>query len=151
MPIIPPYAEYIRTIARAGEAYDRRVFSQLGLGAGHAQYIRTVCRNAGISQEELSLHVGVDKSNVARTLARLESEGLVERRPHPTDRRSVRVFPTDLAYELLPAIVELQGEWRGILTHGFSPEEQEQLAELLERMEDNVRRYGAKDAFEEED
>jgi DNA-binding MarR family transcriptional regulator len=138
--IIPPYAEYIKVIARAGEAFNRHAFSELGLGAGHADYIRTICRNAGITQEELTRHIGIDKSNVARTLVILERNGYVERRPNPSDRRSTLVYPTDLAYELLPAIVEVQGDWRAILTDGFSPEEKEQLAELLERMEDNVRR-----------
>ena len=139
--IIPPYAEYIKTIAHAGEAFNRAAYSALGLGATHADYIRTICRNAGISQEELALHIGVDKSNVTRTLARLAEMGYVERRSSPTDRRCTLVYPTDQAYELLPAIVEVQGDWRTILTDGFSPEEKEQLAELLERMEDNVRRH----------
>lgn len=141
MPMIPPYAEYIRAVARAGEAYNRRAFAELGLGAGHADYIRTVCRSAGIPQEELSMHIGVDKSNVTRTLIQLEAAGFVERRPNPADRRSTLVYPTDLAYELLPAIVEVQSDWRAILTDGFSSEEKEQLGELLERMDDNVRRH----------
>ena len=139
--ITPPYAEWIKTIARAGESFNRAFFAALGLGAGHADYIRTVCRNAGITQEELAGHIGVYKSNVTRTLAQLEEAGYIERRPDTSDRRCILVYPTDLAYELLPAIVEAQGEWRSILTDGFSAEEKEQLAELLERMEDNVRRH----------
>ncbi len=147
--ITPPYAEWIRNIARAGEAYNRAVFAEHGLGAAHADYIRTICRNAGISQEELAGRIGVYKSNVTRTLAQLEQSGYVERRPNPADRRCILVYPTDLAYEMLPAIVEVQGDWRTILTDGFSPEEKEQLAELLERMEDNVRRHKLGD-FESE-
>lgn len=139
--LIPPYAEYIKTIAHAGEAFNRRTFAALDLGAGHADYIRTICRNSGITQEELARLIGVNKSNVARTLLVLEQNGYVVRKPNPTDRRSVRLYPTDLAYDLLPAIVEAQGEWREILTHGFSHEEKEQLGELLERMDDNVHRY----------
>ncbi|MBQ7338020.1 MAG: MarR family transcriptional regulator [Clostridia bacterium] len=139
--IIPPYAEYIKTIARAGEAFNRNAFAALGLGATHADYIRTICRNAGISQEELAMRIGVYKSNVTRTLVQLEQGGYIERRQGTADRRCILVYPTDLAYELLPAIVEVQGDWRAILTDGFSPEEKEQLAELLERMEDNVRRH----------
>jgi DNA-binding MarR family transcriptional regulator len=148
--ITPPYAEYFKTIARAGAAYQRRAFAEMGLGANHADYIRTICRNAGISQEELTTHIGVNKSNVTRTLSQLESEGYVERRPHPSDRRSVQVFPTDQAYELLPAIVEIQSDWRAILTQGLSAEEKEQLAELLERVEDNIRRAELQDPSEGE-
>ena len=97
------------------------------------------------------MRVGVDKSNVTRTLALLEREGYVERRPNPSDRRSVLVYPTDQAYELLPAIVQVQSDWRAILTQGLSGEEREQLAELLERVEDNVRRWRLGELDNEED
>ena len=141
MKIIPPYAEYIKTIAKAGEMYQKEAFATLCPDVGHAEYIRAVCRNAGVTQEEIAMRVGVDKSNVARTLSRLERDGYVERRPNPSDRRSVLVYPTDQAYELLPSIVQVQSDWRAVLTHGMSGEEKEQLAELLERVEDNVRRW----------
>lgn len=148
--ITPPYAEYFKAIARATAAYQKHAFAGMGLGANHADYIRTICRNAGITQEELAMHIGVDKSNVTRTLAHLEADGYVERRPHPTDRRSVQVYPTDQAYEMLPAIVEVQSDWRAVLTQGLSAEEKEQLADLLERVEDNIRRAELQDPSEGE-
>ena len=149
--IIPPYAEYFKTIARAAQAYHRGAFAEIGLSDVYAEYIRTICRNAGISQEELASRIGVYKSNVTRTLAQLERDGYVERRPNPADRRSMLVYPTDMAYEMLPVIVEVQSDWRAILTDRLSPEEKEQLAELLERVEDNVQRYRLGEMDSEED
>lgn len=139
--MIPPFAEYIQTLARAAERYNRQAFRQAGLRGGHGDYIRTVCRNPGLSQEELVDYVGVNKSNVARSLAQLEREGYVERRESTTDRRRVRVYPTDRAYELLPLIVDIQSDWRAVLTDGFSPEEREQFAELLQRAVENTQRH----------
>ncbi|WP_240933022.1 MarR family winged helix-turn-helix transcriptional regulator [Diaphorobacter sp. HDW4B] len=41
----------------------------------------------GISQSELAAAVGIDGSSLVRLLDMLVSQDLVERRPHPTDRR----------------------------------------------------------------
>jgi DNA-binding MarR family transcriptional regulator len=139
--MIPPFAEYFHTIANAARAYHRKAFSEAGLKGNYGDYIRTICRNPGISQEELCMYVGVDKSNVARTLVQLEQDGYVERRGSTTDRRRVQVFPTDLAYEQLPIIVEIQSDWRAVRTEGLSSEEKEQLADLLARIADNVHRH----------
>lgn len=149
--MIPPFAEYFQAIARAALLYHKKAFGEAGLKGNYGDYIRTICRNPGISQEELSLHVGVDKSNVARTLAQLERDGYVERRGSTADRRCVLVYPTDLAYEQLPVIVEIQSDWRAVLTEGLSPEEKEQLADLLARVADNVHRHAAGESMPEED
>ena len=132
--IIPPYAEYIKVIARAGEAFNRHAFSELGLGAGHADYIRTICRNAGITQEELTRHIGIDKSNVARTLVILEKNGYVERRQSEEDKRVMLVYPTEKAYEVLPRVREVVRSWNSFLTEDFTPEEMEQFNSMLERI-----------------
>ena len=148
--MIPPFAEYFQAIARAALLYHKKAFCEVGLKGNYGDYIRTICRNPGISQEELCMYVGVDKSNVARTLVQLEQDGYVERRGSTTDRRRVQVFPTDLAYEQLPIIVEIQSDWRAVLTEGLSSEEKEQLADLLARVADNVHRHALGELHEED-
>ena len=147
--MIPPFAEYFQAIARAALLYHKKAFCEVGLKGNYGDYIRTICRNPGISQEELAMHVGVDKSNVTRTLMQLVRDGYVERRDSTSDRRRVLVYPTDLAYEQLPAIVEIQSDWRAILTEGLSAEEKEQLADLLARVADNVHRHALGEPSEE--
>lgn len=48
----------------------------------------------GLDQTSLGQEVGLDRTTTADVLKRMEERGLVERRPHPTDRRARQVHLT---------------------------------------------------------
>ena len=48
-----------------------------GLKGSQYAYILTLCRRPGISQEQLSRHIYINKSNVTRHLAQLEKTALL--------------------------------------------------------------------------
>jgi len=74
----------------------------------------------------------INKSNVARQLAKLEENGYVERRISANDKRIIEVYPTDKAFEILPRVQEVLRDWNNYLTAEFTPEECELLTRLLE-------------------
>jgi DNA-binding MarR family transcriptional regulator len=82
----------------------------------------------------------VNKSSVARRLAQLEKEGYVTREPDENDRRVLLVSPTKKAQELLPCLQEMAREWNEIITEGFTAEEIEVFATLIERACANAKR-----------
>jgi MarR family transcriptional regulator, lower aerobic nicotinate degradation pathway regulator len=49
----------------------------------------------GLSQTELTARSQIDRTTMGGLIDRLEKEGMVERRPHPEDRRAYQVFLTD--------------------------------------------------------
>ncbi len=106
-------------------------------------YLLAVCRLPGATQDTLAGDLGVDKSNVARQLAELESTGYVIRRRDGSDRRRIFVEPTDRAYDVLPTLVEIVSDTQRELTRGMSEEENELLAELMARMARNAARLAA--------
>jgi DNA-binding MarR family transcriptional regulator len=58
----------------------------------------------GLLQKELAEQLEVEPITVARLIDRLESRGMVERRPDPTDRRCWRLHLTDASRPLLGEI-----------------------------------------------
>jgi DNA-binding MarR family transcriptional regulator len=88
-----------------------------------------------ISQQKLADWLFVTKGNVVGLLNRLESRGLVERRPDPQDGRSHVVSLTkqgaDLAARVVPKHEELVAECMGLIT----PEDQHTLHQLLNRLD----------------
>ena len=65
------------------------------------------------------------------TIDELESKGLVERRPHPTDRRAYALHITEHGHETLARGRELSREAQDELLAPLSAEERAQLHELL--------------------
>jgi len=87
-----------------------------------------------ITQHALGKCVGSDPSSMVSTIDDLESRGLVERRRHPNDRRAHALHLTTKGRETLARGRELAMQAQADLLEPLSPEEREQLHDLLLRL-----------------
>ncbi len=98
-----------------------------------------------LSQQELGRLIGMDPSSMVSTLDELERQGLVERRPHPSDRRAYALYMTDDGRDALTRGRELARGAQAELLAPLSAEERTILHDLLLRLaertdgEDEVR------------
>lgn len=74
------------------EVHVRRVADQLGLTASQVVALREL--TDPITARELAGRMSCEPSNVTFVLDRLEQQDLIERRPHPTDRRAKQIVLT---------------------------------------------------------
>src|SRR6266542_2685264 len=72
------------------QAFRRRV-AHLGITPDQFTVMRTLLESAGITQSELTEQMSSDPNTVASLLERMQQSGLLERRPHETDRRAHRL------------------------------------------------------------
>lgn len=128
----------ITYIARCGSQYRNRQLEPLGLTGRQAGSLIAICNHPGISQEQLGKQVVLNKSNITRQLAGLEEMALVERRPSPTDKRVMQLYPTEKTLELLPRIRQVYRDWREYLLDGMTEEEQALLEKALTRIKDRA-------------
>lgn len=84
----------IARIFRCSILYRNEILAQEGLNGYQHTYILKLCNNPGISQEQLSRMLYVNKSTVTRQLALLEQGGFVTRKPGSADKRTMLVYPT---------------------------------------------------------
>ncbi|MFI0417635.1 MarR family winged helix-turn-helix transcriptional regulator [Spongiactinospora sp. 9N601] len=84
-----------------------------------------------MAMRELAVRLGCEPSNATFIVDKLEQGGLIERRPHPTDRRTKQLFLTPAGMELRARLLELLVERSPL--GGLSVEEQRTLHELLNR------------------
>ena len=68
-------------------AHFAAVVAELELAPMQAKALHELEAEQPISMRELANRLGADPSNVTGLVDRLEARGLVERRPHPNDRR----------------------------------------------------------------
>lgn len=122
---------YIHRTARLSEMYRNERLKPYELAGIHHTYILNICRNPGVSQEELADIIFVNKSNVTRQLSILEKKGYVTREKSPTDGRKSVIYPTEKAKNVYPEIVSILQEWNNQLLEGFSEEEKEILSRSL--------------------
>ena len=108
----------------------------IGLVPADAGILRLIDASQGLSQQALGAELSVLPSRLVVLIDDLERRGLVERRDHPTDRRSHALYLTVKGQESLKAIGRLAREHQAALCAALNDDERTQLAQLLSRIAD---------------
>jgi len=93
----------------------------------------------GMTLGELSRRMMVSNGNITGLVERLVELGLVDRVPHPTDRRAAVVRLTDAGRLSFAGMAEQHGDWIASLFAGMAPDDMRLLMRLLGRMKQSVR------------
>lgn len=117
-------------------ALDRQL-APLDITAQQAALLLHAARQQS-SPSQLMTALGTDTAGMTKLLDRLETKGLIERRPNPGDRRSVLIALTGDGQALAPRLRPIFGRVTRQLFTGFSGAEIGVLTTMLERMRGNL-------------
>ena len=135
---MPSLMRRINVISRCAMNYKSERLSG-ELSGCHHPFVTYISRNPGSSQDDIARFICLNKSTVARTLSYLEEHGFVKREADESDKRVLRVYPTEKMLLALPEVISLAKEWNGIISEGLSEEEMAVFNSLLERIEARAR------------
>jgi DNA-binding MarR family transcriptional regulator len=121
--------------AHAASKFAERL-AELDLVPAHAGILRILAARPALTQQALAATLGALPSRLVALIDELESRGLLERRPHESDRRSYALHLTEAGKSSLQTIGRIAREHQQILLAALSQEEQQQLAALLQRVAD---------------
>jgi DNA-binding MarR family transcriptional regulator len=93
----------------------------------------------GLTLGDLSRRMMVSNGNITGLVERLAELGLIERIPHPTDRRAAYVRLTDAGHATFAEMAHEHGEWVAELSAGLAPQEIATMLRLLSKMKASVR------------
>lgn len=134
-------SQYIGVAYRRSQVFYNEQMSSVGLTSGQYMYIIAVCKEEGLSQDDLAHTLRIDKGTVANVLAKLEEQGFVSRRINKKDKREREVYPTVKAQKAYELAIRARDEWHRRLTMNFSEEETAMFGKLLERAMHNAERH----------
>lgn len=96
----------------------------------------------GLLQKDVANHVGIEGPTLVRILDRLEQQGMIERRPVPSDRRGKTVHLTRKGLAMTGAFDRIAARLRERILKDVDPDELERCTKLLRsiraRLEDDV-------------
>ncbi len=95
----------------------------------------------GLTQVELSEKSQVDRTTVGGLIDRLEKIGLVERHPHPQDRRAYQIRLTTKGKDMERPLTEVAQRAMARFTAGLKQEDLGELARILEILRGERRVY----------
>ncbi len=139
----------ISILERCAIDYRNKRFSNIGLTGSNYYYVICVCKNPGISQEDLAKRIYVNKSNVARNLKTLQKDGFIYKEINGTDKRINMIFPTNKALNVLPKIKEVISDWNNIILKELDNDTINNIEKILEVLVGNATEYFNKEYIEE--
>jgi len=113
--------------------------AKLGFSPGQFPILLELWSEDGLTQKQLLERVDIEQATMANTLSRMERDGLVERRPHPSDKRAQLIFLTDKAAAIQAEAIEAAMAADTDLLKDFRSFERELLLEYIRRILENSR------------
>lgn len=126
---------------RAYRSFTKLIVKRIAThGVSNQQYkfLRSLWREDGMTQRELSELVGMQDSSTVAALNGLVQAGLVIRSKSTDDRRKIHIHLTEKARALEPTLLPLVAEVNGAALAGFSIDEIATLKDMLERVHVNL-------------
>ncbi|APA98324.1 MarR family winged helix-turn-helix transcriptional regulator [Nocardia seriolae] len=96
-------------------------------------------REPGMSVSDIARQVGSTRQAANEMLATLEKDGIIERRPHPTDRRTHQVYVTDAGRDLYERAHAAVSRREAELESAFTPAQRTAIREWLTGMAEACR------------
>lgn len=113
--------------------------SALGFSPGQFPVLTELWREDALTQRQLLDRLDVEQATLANTLSRMERDGLVERRPHPADRRAQLVHLTEKGKALEQPAIDAANAADDALFSGFRRFERELMLEYIRMAIANAR------------
>jgi len=90
----------LRLLTTEIDGVDQRAAARFGLNRTDLRCLDILAATGAVTPSEMARAVGLTSGGLSIALDRLERAGYILRSPHPEDRRSVVVAPTDLTRRL---------------------------------------------------
>ncbi|WP_435062322.1 MarR family winged helix-turn-helix transcriptional regulator [Amycolatopsis thermoflava] len=120
----------VHEFARRLDVHVRRVGEEVGLTPTQVVALREL--SEPITARELASRMACEASNATFVIDRLEEQGLVQRRPHPTDRRAKEIVLTAAGRDARAGVLDRLDRASPLVSLGR--EQQETLVELLREL-----------------
>ncbi|MEQ1408615.1 MarR family transcriptional regulator [Neorhizobium sp. Rsf11] len=112
----------------------------LGFSPGQFPVLLELWQEDGLTQKQLLDRLDVEQATLANTLSRMERDRLIQRAPHPGDRRAQIITLTQLGRDLEVQAVEAAAEADAALFSGFKRFERELMIEYMRMIVENARK-----------
>ena len=134
----PDIGPLLVQICRAQRNLAAAALDALHIHVGQENLVYRLAVEEGVSQTQLAGALCLDASTVTKMLARLERDGVIERRSDAEDARILRVYLTPHGKALVQPVLDVWRQMEERITHGMSDAETLLLRRLLLHIQSNL-------------
>lgn len=132
---------YVGNFYRQGQSFLLKHYKELGIGAGQYQFLMTLYLKDGLSHDELTERMSVDKATTTRAIMKLEEEGYVTKVLNEEDKRKYHIYLTEKAISKKDEVLRISKLWEDHLIKSLTEEEVESLLYMMRKIAKNSTNY----------
>lgn len=137
-PVTDRFQEVFWSAKRAMTEAADTAYRRHGVRSGQQFILMALWHEDGLSPGELARRLDLATPTVTKATARMEVAGLVERRPHASDRRLVRIHLTDAGHRLRRVMAEEMRTLSERALSSLDESEREAFVRFLDQLRTNV-------------
>jgi DNA-binding MarR family transcriptional regulator len=127
-------AKWIAVLHRQFQIYINRELKDYDINSSEYIFLVNLYEKDGVSQEQLSTNLYINKAATTRAIRRLENLGYVERIRDPYDNRAYLVKLTTKGLKMREFIKNKLDYWTKIISSSLTAEEAADLVQKIKRM-----------------
>ncbi len=108
--------------AHISREFSTRYRREFGLSIPEWRVLAHIAVEGGVSVREIQARVDMDKTKVSRAAAKLEQNGLIEKRAHSEDRRLLDMRLTDAGAALFARLTPIAQAYQDELLASLGPD-----------------------------
>ncbi len=125
-------------IVRGSHAFFKRRLQTYPVGMSEQLVMMYLIQVSTANQDNVARHYKLDKGTIAKTIAKLEKKGFINRRQNKRNRRENLISLTETGHKLMNDIQNLVSQWEQSAFEGITEEEKEQFIQTLSKISMNV-------------
>lgn len=129
-----PIGKYLSIINRKGNVFITKEISKFGIGSGQVMFLMELYKKDGISQEELSEVLNIDKATTCRAIKKLEEAEFLTRVKDKNDKRAYKLYLTQKSKDMEESIRGVLRICEDHISKNLSEEEVKTLAMILKKI-----------------
>lgn len=130
--------KWLSVADRFYKIYLDKQLASFGISSSQYMFLIKICHSPGILQDSLMNMFYVHPSNIVRTIAALEKQGMITRSPNDQDKRTWKLYPTDHALSVFEEIQAVCEKTEELLLQGFDEKEKNLFTDLLMKAGKNI-------------
>lgn len=130
--------KWISVLHRQFIVYVNHAVKDLNMNSSEFMYLMNLYENEGISQEELSQILMIDKAATARAIKNLIEHGYVTKVRSDVDKRAYCLHLTDKAHSIQEEVKEVMYKWNCMLSCDLEDVCLDHVISGLKQMSENV-------------
>lgn len=130
--------KWLSVADRFYKIYLDKQLAPFGLNNSQYMFLIKICHSPGILQDSLMDMFYIHPSNIVRTVAALEKQGMITRSPHDKDKRTCKLYPTERALSMIDEVKAVCEKTEALLLQGIGQADQKLLTELLIQTGKNI-------------